>query len=255
MRPTAADPWPWPPPPPPSRGVGPFFQRHRGAVLLLVALGGLVLSVLAVLALAGDAREPASDLVLPTGAPSQTGSIASGADSVPRGDGGTLAVTSFPSGAMVLLDSKLVGTTPVSLDDVASGTYTVTVVERGYAVLDTVVTVVPEQLVSLLLTLRTRPALVAPSGETPFAPDSGALAAPALSTETGRLAVLVRPWGTILIDGAVAARETDVRYEAAVAAGPHRVRAEHPVLGSREVEVVVGAGEAAEVVLDLHEHE
>jgi hypothetical protein len=73
------------------------------------------------------------------------------------------------------------------------------------------------------------------------------------SPETGTLAVVVRPWGTILIDGAVAARETDVRHVAAVAAGPHRVRAEHPALGSREVEVVVEAGATAEVVLDLHE--
>jgi hypothetical protein len=226
-------------------------------LLLVAALGaGLALGVLGVLSLTGGAREHASDLTLPPSAQPLTGAAASPASTLSRGDGATLAISSFPSGAMVLLDSKLVGTTPLSLDDLASGTYTVTVAERGYAVLDTVVTVAPAQLVSLLLPLRSRSSLVAPWGETPAVPDSGALALapaldPAASSGTGRLSVVVRPWGTIVLDGAVAARETDVRYEAAVAAGPHRVRAEHPVLGSREVVVSVGAGETAEVVIDL----
>jgi hypothetical protein len=228
-------------------------------VLLLAALaGGLALSVLAVLALAGGDQEPADDLVLPTNTPSQVGSGAGPEDSAPRGDGGFLTVTSFPSGAMVLLDSRLVGTTPLALGDVASGTYTVTVAERGYAVLDTVVTVAPGEPVSLVLPLELRASLPPASGGLPFAADSGALAGlptpmPGLPTEAGTLSVLVRPWGTILIDGAVAARETDVRHVAAVAAGPHRVRAEHPALGSREVEVVVAAGERADVVIDLND--
>jgi hypothetical protein len=89
-----------------------------------------------------------------------------------------------------------------------------------------------------------------PSAAPPPGP-AGPGSAPVPPSGTGRLSVVVRPWGTIVLDGAVAARETDVRYEAAVAAGPHRVRAEHPVLGSREVVVSVGAGETAEVVIDL----
>jgi hypothetical protein len=233
-------------------------------MMLLLALlgGGLALSVWGVLKLAGDARERADDVALPLEMPAPE-APAPPESAVPGG--GLLTISSSPEGAMVLLDSELVGTTPLSLTDLASGPHTVTIAQPGYALLDTVVTVAPEQPVALVLALQARPALDDPLPDASAAGPMGALPGlgdPTLpppggavppGVPTGILSVVVRPWGTILIDDAVAARETDVRHEAAVAAGAHRVRAVHPVLGEREVRVEVAAGETAYVEIDLTE--
>ena len=69
---------------------------------------------------------------------------------------------------------------------------------------------------------------------------------------TGTLAVVVRPWGTIFVDGATLARETDVQHSTTLPVGEHRIRAMHPTLGSREVTVTVRPGATAHVEIDLN---
>ena len=68
----------------------------------------------------------------------------------------------------------------------------------------------------------------------------------------GRLKVLVKPWGTIYIDGELRQRETDVPYATSLVSGAYRVRATHPTLGTWERVVDVGAGEEAAVVMDFN---
>lgn len=68
---------------------------------------------------------------------------------------------------------------------------------------------------------------------------------------TGTLTVLVRPWGSIYIDGTLHQRETDIQYTATLSVGRHHVRVEHPALGTRETEVEIGADRPVNLVFDL----
>lgn len=138
---------------------------------------------------------------------------------------GGLRVTSQPPSADVWLDGRRVGTTPLVLEGVAAGPHTVEV--------------------------------RAESGET-YVKDvdvepGGSVAVRAEFTPAiGRLTVLVQPWGSIYVDGQLRRQETDVQYEVELPAGPHRVRVEHPTLGSVTREVVIAPGTPRRVVIDLN---
>ena len=68
----------------------------------------------------------------------------------------------------------------------------------------------------------------------------------------GTLKVLVKPWGSIYINGALHQRETDVRYGVSLAPDVYRVTAVHPTLGASEHTVRVTAGEEASLVVDFN---
>ena len=61
----------------------------------------------------------------------------------------------------------------------------------------------------------------------------------------------VSPWGSIYVDGQLLARETDVRQTFDLPPGSHRVAAEHPQLGRREVVVQVRPAQSTSVTLEL----
>ena len=208
---------------------------------------------------------------------------------LPDADPSALSVYSIPTGAHVLVGPDTVGVTPLWLRDLDNGLYPITVVAEGYAPLDTTVAVDVAQPTSLVLLLsegsvggeaaRPAPSPPPPSATAPTTPRSperpattrpappssrpsappppaaepstGSPIAPAPS-QSGTLAVTVRPWGTILIDGVVHGREMDVRYETTLPVGTHRVRAVHPILGSREVTVQVRPDAPSSLVIDLN---
>ena len=68
---------------------------------------------------------------------------------------------------------------------------------------------------------------------------------------TGLVTVLVRPWGTIYIDGHLEKLNTDVQHTAALPVGRHVVRVEHPALGAREQVVEIRNGQPRHVLFDL----
>ena len=70
--------------------------------------------------------------------------------------------------------------------------------------------------------------------------------------QTGLLKVLVKPWGSIYIDGELRQRETDLPYAAPLAPDTYRVTAVHPTLGTWERTVYVAPGEEASVVIDFN---
>ena len=72
------------------------------------------------------------------------------------------------------------------------------------------------------------------------------------SAQTGLLKVLVKPWGSIYIDGELRQRETDLPYAAPLAPDTYRVTAVHPTLGRWERTVYVAPGEEASVVVDFN---
>lgn len=70
---------------------------------------------------------------------------------------------------------------------------------------------------------------------------------------TGLVTVLVRPWGSIYLDGKLEKLNTDVQHTASLPVGRHVVRAEHPSLGSQERVVEIRSSEPQTVVFDLLE--
>lgn len=145
-------------------------------------------------------------------------------DPAPAPTTGALNITSTPSGARVQLDGNAVGTTPLTLDDIAAGTYNVVFSREGYDTSSMQVTVTPGSVRDVQA---------------------------ALSQLMGRLRVLVRPWGSIYIDGQLRERNADVWFETEVPAGEHEISAVHPALGEQTRSATVGPGEELSVVIDL----
>lgn len=139
---------------------------------------------------------------------------------------GILRVVSQPAGATIQLDGAPVGTTPLVLPDVGGGRYRVTATLDGYQSQETSVEVVAgrDQMVRFSL---------------------NAVAGP------GTLQVLVRPWGTIYIDGALRKSNTDVLYSTELSSGTHEVRVVHPTFGTRSRQVTVASGQTVMEVFDL----
>ena len=94
-------------------------------------------------------------------------------------------------------------------------------------------------------TWRLRPPTAAPAVEPALEP----VASPA---RAGTLKVLVKPWGSIYINGALHQRETDVRYATSLPPDVYRVTAVHPTLGTSEHTVRVTAGEEASLEVDFN---
>ena len=250
------DPWPWPPPSPTPRGLRGLWLRHRTAILLAVGSAAVLGVAVVGWGIAGGHDGPGGAASSAAGPPGpSSGTVAAGP--------GALVISSLPSGATVLLDNRLVGTTPLRFDDVPPGARTLTFAADGYAPLDTVVHSDPARPTSVFVVLRARR-----GGRTSDAPRSApqpayrpprtasSAAPPAQQAPPprgpGTLQVRVLPWGTIMIDGAVRARETDVQHVETLPPGRHVVRAIHPVLGAREVTVDIRPGATTDLEIDLN---
>ncbi len=85
----------------------------------------------------------------------------------------------------------------------------------------------------------------APDEQPPVAQESTA------EPRSGTVTVLVRPFGTIYVDGVLRKENTDVKYDISLPVGRHVIRAYHPVLGEREVTVDVADDRPQSVVVDL----
>ncbi len=208
-----------------------------------------------------------------------------------EGGEGAFGVTTVPAGATVWLDDVEIGETPIVRHRAQTGVYFLTVRKDGYAPLDTLVYVLstsePPSFFFVLDRSRAEselswgapadaaparhqgggaqqtspsrdveesasaPIAVAPAGEERTGAAAAASEAPADEAPAGAVTVLVRPWGSIYIDGTLHRRDSDVRYTTTLPAGSYRIRAVHPTLGAREEVVQVPAGGSRQVVLDL----
>jgi serine/threonine protein kinase len=139
---------------------------------------------------------------------------------------GGLKVTSVPSGASVYFNGEYLGKTALEKDTgIPVGDHQLLLRKPGYR------------------DYRTR-----------ISVESGRLAAVSarLIRLRGRLQVLVKPWGSIYIDGKLAKKDTPVLYETELSAGRHIVAAVHPSLGRWEKAVEVKAGKTREIVVDFN---
>lgn len=137
---------------------------------------------------------------------------------------GRLTLQSTPGSVTVELNGYRVGSTPVSLDQVAAGTHEITFAHPEYETVTKQVEV---------------------SGNDTVAVDA------ILEAKTGYLRVLARPWGSIYIDDERRAQDSDVWYETELRAGTHTVTVRHPALGEMQRDVDVTPRDTQSVVLDL----
>lgn len=137
---------------------------------------------------------------------------------------GVLSVSSAPSGAEVQIDGKRAGVTPLHLQEISAGSRRISVHMDGYETASAVVDIEPGRLASVHEIL-----------------EGG----------SGTVKVLVRPWGTIYIDGELHGRDLDVQYVTELPAGQHRITVFHPAFGEREQMVDVRPNSTQQIVIDL----
>ena len=137
---------------------------------------------------------------------------------------GTLRFTSTPAGALVQLDGEVVGTTPLTLNAVEAGSHEVMITQSGYDTSRTQLTLTPQTEREVQVTL---------------------------NRQMGRLRVLVRPWGSIYINGQLRERNVDVWFEVPLPPGEHEIAAVHPALGRQTRTVTLNPGERYSLTIDL----
>ena len=134
----------WPPTPSRARRLLEVILSKAEVVLLILAV--LVLLVLGGVYLWAPETDSTVD-VQPVSSESVPG---------PAGlEPGTssLAIYSFPDGATVILNDEEAGTTPLVLNNIADRTYRLTLRTEQYPAKDTLVTLTPETMTSLVLLL------------------------------------------------------------------------------------------------------
>ena len=137
---------------------------------------------------------------------------------------GSLQVVTDPAGATVLIDGQRVGITPLTVEALPAGVRGATLYRSGYDTVRTTVDVVAGADRTVRQTLTPRP---------------------------GRLRVLVQPWGSVYVNGALRQRNTDVWFETTLPAGAHEVTAVHPALGRVTRQIDLPPGGEQSVVIDL----
>lgn len=125
--------------------------------------------------------------------------------------GGLLAV-SEPAGATLLIDNLVRGETPLLLQDMEPGQYTVVLQRNGFTSHTQQVTVTTGRVVRI-------------SGN--------------LQPLTGTLVLSVHPRGSVYIDGVLRAEDTNQAFRTELPVGTHQVRVTHPTLGKWEQTVEI----------------
>ncbi|MDZ7360216.1 MAG: PEGA domain-containing protein [candidate division KSB1 bacterium] len=117
---------------------------------------------------------------------------------------GQISVTSDPEGATILLDGREAGTTPQELTNIPAGGHEIVLRKKGYKDYAASVTVAPQQTQNVVANL---------------------------VRLMGRLQVLIKPYGTIYLDGSLQIRDTNVRFTKELPVGSYELKVTHPSYG------------------------
>ncbi|MBD3275648.1 MAG: PEGA domain-containing protein, partial [Candidatus Marinimicrobia bacterium] len=140
---------------------------------------------------------------------------------------GALTINSTPAGATVYLDNNRTRyTTPFRTSKIETGSKRVGLRMDGYQNFDTTLTIRQNNTTAI---------------------------APRLTPATGQLVVLVRPFGTIYVDGEVKARDTSAPFTEELPAGTHNIRVVHQTLGRWDKTVNLAANETEEVLFNFNQ--
>ena len=138
---------------------------------------------------------------------------------------GELHIVSEPAGASVLMAGQAVGVTPLVLSAVEAGEQQITLRLDGYEAFTTTVAVAAQQRSTV-------------TGQ--------------LTQQAGTLKVLAKPWGSIYIDGELRKDEASAWYITKLTPGFHRLRVQHPSLGTWEQVIDVAAGGEHPITIDFN---
>ena len=64
--------------------------------------------------------------------------------------------------------------------------------------------------------------------------------------------VLIRPWGSIYVDGIMKEKDTNIQFQTALPVGVHQVKAVHPALGEWEQQVKIETDHTQDLVIDFN---
>jgi len=124
-----------------------------------------------------------------------------------------IAVNSDPSGADVLINDKTVGKTPYTDSHLAYGEYTITIAKTGYKPYSEKLKITDNKTVIKI--------------------DQK------LNPVTGKVEILVRPYGSIYINDELKAQDTNSPFTTELPGGRHKLKIVHPTLGSMTREILV----------------
>jgi len=125
---------------------------------------------------------------------------------------GAISFTSEPSGATIYLDGNRSGTTPKVVQNLTTGRHSIALRKDGYKDFTTNVSVEADEVKLVNATLQ------------PL---------------VGQAKILVKPFGSIYIDGNLHKRNYQFRYEVTLSAGHHIIQAVHPTFGSWQKEIEI----------------
>ena len=138
---------------------------------------------------------------------------------------GILEIQSVPAEATIFMDGKELGTTPFIRKGLKSGTYQIELKKEGYSGLSQSVRINGNRTTKIT---------------------------PELVSLYGTASILVRPYGSIIIDGKLQKKDWPTQFKTDLLAGQHKVIVVHSGLGARwEKEVVIRGGEDYPINVDF----
>jgi serine/threonine protein kinase/class 3 adenylate cyclase len=140
---------------------------------------------------------------------------------------GRITLNTQPFGASIWLDGQKIenALTPYSLENIKAGKHTITLRKDGYQDFSTTVNVEQNQ---------------------------GSVISETLIAQKGIIKILVRPWGSIFVDGELKKKGTSTPYEISIPAGTHRIRVVHPTLGQWGKNIEIRGNIPREYVVDFN---
>jgi serine/threonine protein kinase len=138
---------------------------------------------------------------------------------------GTLSVTSQPAGAEIILNGGSIGNTPLYNKELKKGSYQIILRKSGFKDFLKNVEIVPTENSNIFGTLL------------------------ALN---GTLKVLIRPWGSIYVDGIMKEKDTNFQFQTELPVGIHQVKAVHPALGEWEGQIKIESDHTQDIVIDFN---
>lgn len=137
---------------------------------------------------------------------------------------GGISFTSQPSGATIYLNGNRSGTTPRVVQNLTTGRHSIVIRKNGYKDFKANVSVAADEVE--LVNAKLQPLV-------------------------GKANILVKPFGSIYIDGSLHKRNYQFRYETELSAGRHIIQAVHPSFGSWQKEINIEANKEETITIDF----
>ncbi len=138
---------------------------------------------------------------------------------------GGINISTDPEGASVLIDGEPFGETPFQIEGISLGSHKVAVRKQGYADYSTTVNIESGKTLPLDVTL---------------------------TALKGEIKILVRPYGSIYIDGERHKKDTEFQYTVELRAGNHTFKAVHPTFVIWEKQIKVGPNKYLDIKINFN---